>query len=320
MALALALGLGLSAAPAGCHKEPGGPGNVDECSGNAFTPIPPAEGGPLRDPAATPAQAAAIDHVTAFRLAAGALPINLDPNIDVASSAHAAYFVNNPQAYAFGLSPHEEDPAYPMGYTGINFWDRLAAAGYGGAPAYEVMHFIDDPVPAIDSWLNSVYHRAPFVSPAMIDLGYGGASGAGGAADVVDFGCCRGGVSLDTTILYPYHDQADVPAAFDGAEGPAPPEPAGGWPSGPIVSISFHPQADWSISAHEIYDESCTPLAHLASAGPDADPRFEQCFLGGIFLMYPVQPLAPGATYTVDVAGALEGAPFVRTWRFRTAE
>jgi len=297
---------------------PGGP-EIDACSGNPFTPVAAAEGEGTVDPAASAAQSGVLAYVNEFRLAAGALPVDLSPEIDVASSAHANYYVNNPTPYQMGLSPHEEDPAFPNGFTGVNFWDRLAAAGYPNSPSYEVMHFINNPTAAVDSWVNSVYHRSPFLNPATLDFGYGGASGAGGSADVIDFGCCASGPPMDTMILYPYHDQTGYPVQFDGAEGPPPPPPPTGWPSGSMISISFVPGASWSISAHEIYDDACTAVVHVASAGPDTLPGFDQGFLSDMFLMYPNYPLRRNATYTVNVEGTLGGTPFVRTWRFTTA-
>jgi hypothetical protein len=36
------------------------------------------------------------------------------------------------------------------------------------------------------------------------------------------------------------------------------------------------------------------------------------------YALIPTAPLKPATTYTVDVAGTIDGAPFTRTWSFTT--
>ena len=62
-----------------------------------------------------------------------------------------------------------------MGFTGANFGTRVKATGYTGSPAFEVMAFVNEPTRAVSTWVNSVWHRIPILSPWVTELGYGAA-------------------------------------------------------------------------------------------------------------------------------------------------
>lgn len=54
---------------------------------------------------------------------------------------------------------------------------------------------------------------------------------------MIDFG--RGTpMPDDTVVVYPYDGQTGLPREFHGNyEGPEPPEPASGWPSGEVITV-----------------------------------------------------------------------------------
>jgi hypothetical protein len=244
----------------------------------------------------------------AFRNLIGLNPINLNAQLNQAAQAHSDYCSTDPN-WCPGW--HDEVPGNP-GYTGASFGERLAAAGYGGSGYFEVMAPGVGPVGSIQMWIDSVYHRTPFVSPITLEAGYGGAS----QFDTMDFGCC-GASDASLVTNYPVHGQTGFPTMFLGNEGPEPPPPPSSWPSGSIISVIFPDGASVSVSAHELFDASCTPLEHMAGgADISPNPGFELGFLSSTVVLYANAPLQSGQTYTVNVEYTLNGAPGHRTFQF----
>ncbi|MBI4953305.1 MAG: CAP domain-containing protein [Myxococcales bacterium] len=302
--LALAL-----ASTAGCGKgdDEVGPGD-DPCSGNPFTPTAARDEHGAAPPDSTPDQLTALAEVDAFRNLVGLAPIDFVAALNHASQAHSDYCAAAP-----GNCPnwHDEVPGNP-GFTGADFGTRAQAAGYTGSASFEVMASGVGPVGAVRMWVDSVYHRTPFVSPAIHEAGYGGST----AFDTMDFGCCG---PADPTFVtnYPVHGQTGVTSSFGGNEGPEPPVPPSGWPSGSIVSVVFPPSGAVSVTKHELYDAACNPVDHLAGGKDVApDPGFVQGFLGSTVVLYAHAPLAPGQTYTANVEYTLDGVAGNRTFQF----
>jgi hypothetical protein len=237
-------------------------------------------------------------------------PINFDAALNQAAQAHSDYCSQN-SAWCPGW--HQEEQGHP-GFTGVNFWERMSAAGYAGSAAFEVMAPGVGPEGSIQMWMETVYHRTPFISPEVDETGYGG----GTSYDTMDFGCC-GPYDAALVTSYPVHDQAGVPTAWYGNEGPTPPAPSGGWPSGPVLSVVFPPGATVAISAEELFDASCAAVPHLAGGTGLPDVGLELGFLPDRGLvLYANDPLQGGASYTVNVEYTLDGTPGHRTFRFTT--
>ena len=170
------------------------------------------------------------------------------------------------------------------------------------------------PEGSIEMWIDSVYHRTPFDSPGTLEAGFGHAS----QYDTMDFGC---GGSSDPSLVtnYPVHGQTGFPTSFLGNEGPEPPAPPSGWPSGAIISVIFPQGASVSITAHQLFDASCAALDHVAGGADIApDPGFQTGFLSSTIVMYANTALQSGQSYTVDVEYTLNGAPGNRTFQFTT--
>jgi cysteine-rich repeat protein len=264
-------------------------------------------------PGASAQSAAALHAINAIRAKANVRGISESPALDAASLAHANYYVNNAAAYSGGLSPHNEDMTYPMGFTGVNFWDRDTAAGFTGSAMFEVMAFSDDPTSAVPQWLNTVLHRVPILHPNAAQTGYGGASAMGRAADVDDFGS---GPSEDPNqiVLWPPPGAIDAVGSFAGNEGPMPPAPPGGsFPSGPIISILFDNSATVTITAHELRDSGGNLLTTTWIT--PSDPSVG-AFMMGSYAMYAAGPAASGATFSVHLTGTINGTAFTRDWSF----
>jgi hypothetical protein len=168
------------------------------------------------------------------------------------------------------------------------------------------MAFTNDPVRSVMMFIDSVYHRTPMLDPWMRDFGYGASDGC----DTIDFGT---GTSTPETVtaVYPYAEQTGVPTSFDGSrEGPEPPEPPSGWPSGYPITVYAR---DFTVSSHSItLDGTSDELAHQWLDEDDqALPSYAK-------VLYTDAPMLANTTYHVVVSGELDGSPKTFDWKFTT--
>ena len=284
----------------------GTPGG-DPCSGNAYTPTAPSAGQGTEPAGASADQHEARLKVDAFRNLLGLHPINFNAALNQASQAHSTY-CSTDATWCPGW--HQESPGHP-GYTGVNFSDRDSAAGYSGGPRFEVMASGLGPDGSIQEWLDTVYHRGPFVTPDMAETGFGHGTGF----DTMDFGNSSAADAAYVTN-YPIHGQTGVASSWSGNEGPAPPAPPNGFPSGPVISVIFPVANGVHIVKHDIFDKSCTALPHVAGGADLPSTGFQMGFLGTSVVLYANAPLTSGSAYTVNVEYTLNGAAGHRTFQF----
>jgi hypothetical protein len=140
----------------------------------------------------------------------------------------------------------------------------------------------------------------------MRDFGYGHSDGC----DTIDFGT---GTKSDKTktAVYPYPGQTDVPTSFDGSrEGPTPPEPPSGWPSG--LPITVYAQ-NFTADSHVItLDGSTDPISHQWLAEDDPTlPSYAK-------FLYTDAPMMANTTYHVVVSGTISGTAKTFDWTFTT--
>jgi uncharacterized protein YkwD len=274
-----------------------GPTSPSEC------PVPP-------DGTAA-AAVTALNAVNQLRVPAGAGCATFSQPIADGATKHCEYYAANSSNQMCIADPHSEVMSC-TGFTGKGFGDRVKAAGYTGSPAFEVMAFVNDPQSAVSTWVNSVWHRIPIISPWVTELGYGAAA----RCDTIDFG--RGKPLPDTTlVVYPYDGQTGVPTSFDGSrEGPTPPIPATGkWPSGPPISL-YAKKA--TFTDHVLTkDGDTTPISHVWLAPASVDAQFKN-FLTDVVFMYPDAPLTAATKYRVHMKGSFVGGTLDREWTFTT--
>ena len=276
-------------------------------------------------PGATAAQATALQAVNAYRAEAGVSPADEVEALNESASAHASFVVTNCAKYASTqLSVHEENASWP-GFTGVQFWDRMAHFGYQMSGGSEVIAFWDDPVPAVNQWVDSVYHRLALLDPATTDIGYGGATGGKcgptgyNSVDVVDVGLNMSG-SHKGPALYPANGSTGIPCTFDGLENPTPPVPPAGWPSGYIVTVQYGMDAGTvTVTSHDIRPEGGATLAHTvlatkAGTGVTADSTM----FDGSVALYPQKPLAANTKYEVSLGLNRAGQAVKLDWTFTT--
>ena len=116
---------------------------------------------------------------------------------------------------------------------------------------------------------------------------------------------------VTTTAMYPYPGQTGVPRSFNGKqEGPEPPAPTTGWPSG--LPISLYIQKATTVSHSIEVMGSGTPLDHVWIDYKQADNDSDQLF------MYTNKPFLANTTYHVTIAVTLAGAPKTFDWTFTT--
>jgi uncharacterized protein YkwD len=288
-----------------------GDASVRDGSGGGAELPTSGSGGP--GPVSGDARARAEALVAAFRAQVGAAKVTPSEAITRGAQAHADYVKRHASVYGLDLIPggvHYESQDFPEGYTGQSFADRMTQAGYTGSPGFEVMAFAGDPDAAITMWIESVYHRIPFVSPDMVDFGYGVATGV----DVMDFG--RGTGDPAAVIVYPVDGQTDVPTAWYGNEAPQPPPPPQGYPSGPVITLTV--ASDSALNA--------LVIAVHRLVGPDGDVPHEWLvrgtgeLLGDTWAMYAHAPLQPRTRYTVELEGKLTTTTWRRSWSFVTGD
>jgi len=297
---------GTTAPPITMAGSGGSAGAAAAGSGGATVPPDPSSCPPAPDGASAGA-IAALDIVNTARLASGGGCVNMVTEINEAAQNHCDYYAANTGDCT--SMPHFEVDGC-TGFTGMDPGTRMTAAGYnarfGGG---EVMAFYGDPAPAIEAWINSVWHRIPILDPWTSDLGYGGAA----QCDTIDFGA-SGNAPQDTVVVYPYPDQTDVPTSFDGnRETPMPPAPPGGWPSSSPITVYAR---NLTVTEHLLtLDGDATPIEHMWLTGED--PAYAQYLRSSVFI-FGNMPFAANTKYRVKIVGTFVGGALEREWTFTT--
>lgn len=268
-------------------------------------PIPTLEDCPAAPAGASAEAVVALNTENTARLAMGLDCAELVTELNLAAQNHCDYYVQNQGSDCEAPSPHNEISGCP-GFTGEGPGQRMSAAGYMSRGGSETMAFANDPERAVMMFINSVYHRTPILDPWMRQLGYG----AGAGCDTIDFGIGPETPS-DVTAFYPYQGQVDVPVSFDGSrEGPEPPIPSTGWPSGYPVTLFGR---DLEVQSHAIYvNETMEELSHLWLAEDDPTlPSYAK-------VLYSEAPLEPMTTYRVVISTTRAGETLDFDWTFTT--
>jgi len=330
--LLYALVIGSLLVPGGCGDGEGAEGDGVE-QGRDIDPglledfeaplaqLPPIPGGYIPDSARTD-QVEAVERANWHRYHSGLPPLDMIEAINLACQAHCDYYVLHIDNYKAGFSPHNENPAWSEGFTGQAPWDRMGYFGYH-AGASEVIAYTNNAKLAVDGWMNTLYHRIPFMDAGLTACGYGGA-GSGGWSDsskidTMDFGLenAQGNTYTgpDLEGIYPPPGSSGIPPSFDGLESPQPPAPPTGYPSGTIISVTWSSTANFMPIEHRIWEEeSQKELPHVW-----LDPSGDSNLAGAnTIAMYAHNPLEKGRRYWVEIKGEKNGAPWEKTWYFHT--
>lgn len=246
----------------------------------------------------------ALDYINKIRKDAGLGEVRLNPFLTKAGENHAKYLnAGNPY-------DHDEIEG-KKGFTGVTPKDRVLAVGGDSQLAqglFEVLSANDSTVKAsIDGFINTAYHRVPFLDPYTMEVGVGFEG-----KKFVMLSQTRGSTSTDIS-MYPYNGQKNVPTTFSGAdEDPNPLRKFGIERSGYV--ISFYPP--------HVLDTKTIDATIKDRKGTNV-PFFSEWYMGYWFF-YTKQPLKNGETYTVSVnykplyEEEYEGKTLNRTWSFTT--
>ncbi len=271
--------------------------------------------------------AAAYTTENTARAAMGIPCAEIVPALDTSATDHCNYYVANFSNQAMCESdPHVEVMGCSM-YVAAQFYDREKAAGYKGLQAFEDMAFVDNGQESTQQFIDSVWHRIPILSPWVRDMGYGAAMGSAGCGsfdccDTIDFGV--GPMTPDgVTAVYPYPGQIGVPTLFHGNyEGPPPPMPPAGWPSGYPIIVYLHGAK--TATVHTITEAgSTTSLDHQLIQPGDSDSLglLQDVFgVGDAFILYTNAPFKNATHYHVHIEATVSIGPQTETfdWSFTT--
>jgi uncharacterized protein YkwD len=260
----------------------------------------------------TASRKAALDRVNQYRANLGVPALVEDAAMAEGAEAHAYYYLFNfgrPQLQGLGI--HSEDQSLP-GFTGTNSVLRDRHFGYTGARGAEVINHVFTPEGSVQVWIDSVFHRYPLLARETTVAGYGEAQFGIASIAVMDVGL--GDPGKGEAIVYPKPDQTSVPASFNGGEVPDPAPQGTNYPVGYPVTLQAGMAQTLTISSARLSgpDGKEVPSFTL-EPGKSAVAAFEWALLAQ-------QPLTPGARYTVDVTGKVDGQDFSRSWSFTVAK
>ena len=252
----------------------------------------------------------ALDRLNQIRAQAGVAAAANDAALAEAAEAHSYYFLfNYGQPQLAGLGIHSEDPSLP-GYVGSNGLLRARHFGYQGTRGSEVINHVYTPQAALQVWVDSVFHRFPLITPETQAVGYGEAQL--GILSVATYELGLGPPGTADPVVYPAPGQRDVAPAFTGNEIPDPVPQGGQYPVGYPVTLEVGSARKLEVGSGRLIgpDGQVVP-SYVLNPGEGVD-TMEWALLAK-------QPLKPGATYTAEVIGKLDGQDWSKRWQFTVA-
>jgi hypothetical protein len=237
-------------------------------------------------------------------------PLNCYDGIQTGTRAHCNYS----QLNGWVLT-HVETVGKP-GFTGVNFWDRMKAGGFTGpgSAMFETAHSTGSADGALlgeSGWINTLYHRIPYVSYGAAGYGYGGAGAGYPGCSTMDFS--SGGKVPSPTVIstWPVDGDTGIWTTFRCASeipNPLPGKTFAGYPvsitGGSAVDVPTHTITGPSGDLPHAFITKKTDTSGLVPA--------EQVYL------IPNDPLTTSTKYTVKMAGTVGTAPFSVTFSFTT--
>ena len=253
------------------------------------------------------ARKAALDTLNGARSAAGLPALHEDAALDEAAQAHAYFYLfNASQSQLSGTGINMEDASLP-GFTGARGIDRDRHFGFTGARGTELASHVLTASASVRSSIDSVFHRLPVVDRETVAAGYGEARVGSIAISVLDIGAAA--AATGDPSIYPADGQSDVPVAFVDDEVPDPLPTGSISPVGYPVSLQVGGAQQLNVTAGRLL-------------GPDGKEVPSYTFTPGNqvgqsqWALVAKQPLKPGARYTAEVTGTVDGKDFTRRWSF----
>lgn len=256
---------------------------------------------------------AILQYLNTFRARLELEPLRRSEQLELAATSHADFLLQHRDTYKdSGLSAHLQ-PADLNGFVAEQFYERVEFFGYSGLSLAEVVAFKPTSTAAARSWLESLYHRLPLLDPMAVEIGYGQAGDGTQWTNVLELGRPVGEAAGDHLVAWPIAGEIDVPTEWDGKEVPQPAAPPQGYPSGPVVTLQAsrgEMVVETAIISSDL-DGAQVPATVLTHDNDKAVPSWAMSVI-------PWSPLSPSTTYTVEIAGTLDDAPFSKIWTFTT--
>jgi hypothetical protein len=253
---------------------------------------------------------AALDAVNARRSSLGLPALKEDPAVAEAAQAHAYFFLFNiGQPQMQGAAVTSEDSSLP-GFVAATALDRARHFGYAGTRGGELIGPVYTPQAAVESWMGSVLHRYPLLDGETVTAGYGEAHVGAVTIAVMDVGSNVPGT--EDPVAYPAVNQTGVPPAITSGEVPDPLPQGTTYPVGYPVTLQLGGAQKLSVTSGRLLgaDGREVPSYTLMPGSPVGQAQWA---------ILARQPLKPGATYTAEVAGTVDGQDFSRRWSFTVA-
>lgn len=224
----------------------------------------------------------AFRRLNEVRVQAGLKPVVFDARMSDDLNLHLRYVLLNHGSPAIaGLLVHQEDPSLP-GYTPE------------GANAGIKSNLSTRPVQnTVDSYLNTLYHRTPILSPKLTRVGIGSET----LGDLRRSGIMfeYGGDTAPYPIAYPGDGQEDVPLAF--TDEIPDPVPEGVATASYPVTLIYGEHVTDVVAA--LYDDKGEKLPVYLSTPEKPAIDHPQ---GKVVCLFAHTPFMPGQRYTVEVS------------------
>ena len=256
-------------------------------------------------------EAEALLVLNEYRQTLGLSALLKNKRLSMSAQAHANYQELN------HITGHYERSNTP-GFTGNRPQDRAYFFGYKGYVGEGINFSRPIASTGIDELMDAPYHRLGHINPNYQEVGI--AFGWQPEQTIINYGT-TGRFMNDRVMLYPYPGQVNAKIAWFAAEEPNPLARYGqdrvtvGYP----ISLSVHEDKTIelkTLSATLTDDSGGSVPFYLVDSSQEKENKKH------VFII-PIQPLAPGKTYTAAVSGVRlqkDGAsiPLNRSWSFTT--
>ena len=290
-------------------------------TGTGYSTRQPVTSVPAPSYLASSFQLSAFSRLNALRASVGLGLFTQNSSLDGSAQSHADYVKTN------GSGGGHLEVAGKVGYTGVNPGDRMVAAGYSLTAGSEDIGFAGAGVAAVDDLIDAVYHRIPFLSFKIRDIGIGFVQTSTDPdprlstfANVLNLGYIGTGQGAPTltSVVWPA-DSSTTTSTSMPAESPRPGTPGASGVFGYPVSISVDEDRALTVATFTLTDNTgVAVLCNLLSNATDTNLAQVTLSPKAFVALVPRDPLKPAATYTVQFVGAIDGVAYSKTWSFKT--
>ncbi len=268
----------------------------------------------------------ANDKVKAMRTDMGLPAMSCDSKVRAAARKHSAYMTE------IGQMTHTETVTTAANFTGKSAGDRMKKQGYTPGSWSEDIAGGGSAGPAIDLWIDSVFHRVPFMNYKTTVYGFG----RNGSMNTMDFDAPSSAANPPSNKqwFYPKSGATGVKTKFcckcEGGFNGENACPAGGAsPAGYPVSLmsagtlvvqkaTFRKNGSTSSVPFSIEVNKNTSVT--CTNGCDSQTKFSKDAITGtnVVFLVPKSALAASTKYNIVIGGTDGGTAFTKSWSFTT--